>query len=49
MEGDKSIVPADFLIKEDGSIHTAFYGNHIGDHLPIENIPIFEWEFMKND
>ena len=38
MEGDKSIVPADFLIKEDGTIHTAFYGNHIGDHLPIEDI-----------
>jgi len=41
MEGDKSIVPADFLINEDGTIYTAFYGHHIGDHLPIEKINQF--------
>jgi peroxiredoxin len=41
MEDDKSIIPADFLINDDGTIHTAFYGNHIGDHLPIEKINRF--------
>jgi len=41
MEGNKAIVPADFLINNDGTIHTAFYGKHIGDHLPIEKIDRF--------
>ncbi len=44
MEGDKAIVPADFLINEDGTIHTAYYGNNIGDHIPIELIN----EFIHN-
>ena len=41
MEGDLAMVPADFLIDEDGSIHTAYYGKNIGDHIPIEQIKSF--------
>ena len=41
MEGDKAIVPADFLINPDGTIHTAYYGKNIGDHLLISNISSF--------
>ncbi|MDO3385859.1 redoxin domain-containing protein [Gilvimarinus sp. SDUM040013] len=31
-------VPADFLIDENGRIHTAYYGKDIGDHLPLETV-----------
>lgn len=41
MEGDKTLVPADFLIDEDLKIHTAYYGSNIGDHLPIAAIREF--------
>ncbi len=41
MEGDIAIVPADFLIDERGTIVTAYYGKHIGDHVPIEEIEQF--------
>lgn len=41
MEGDKAIVPADFLINPNGTIHTAYYGKNIGDHLLISNIRSF--------
>ena len=41
MEGDKAIVPADFLINPDGTIHTAYYGKNIGDHLLMNNIRSF--------
>jgi len=41
IEGDKAIVPADFLINPDGTIHTAYYGKNIGDHLKIKNIRSF--------
>lgn len=47
MEGDKTMVPADFLINGDGTIHTAYYGKNIGDHIPLEEIHRFldnhEW------
>lgn len=38
MDGDKARIPADFLIGPDLIIHTAYYGNDIGDHLPLPNI-----------
>ena len=41
MEGNKTLVPADFLINPDGTIHTAFYGKDISDHLPLEAIYAF--------
>ncbi len=34
VEGELLQVPAQFLIREDGVLHTAFYGEHIGDHIP---------------
>ncbi|XKT74742.1 MAG: peroxiredoxin-like family protein [Patescibacteria group bacterium UBA2163] len=42
-EGDKKLVPADFLIDEKGVVHTAYYGKDISDHLPLEQIE----EFLK--
>jgi len=41
MEGDWAMVPADFLIDEHGSIHTAYYGKNIGDHLDFQHILSF--------
>lgn len=38
IDGDKNIVPADFLIDEEGVVRVAYYGKDIGDHLPIERI-----------
>jgi len=40
-DGDKALVPADFLIDRNGIIQTAFYGRHIGDHIPLEKIDRF--------
>lgn len=40
-DGKKALVPADFLIDPAGIIQTAFYGRHIGDHVPVETIEIF--------
>jgi thioredoxin-dependent peroxiredoxin len=41
MEGEVNQVPADFLIDENGRLHTAFYGADIGDHLALELIEAF--------
>ena len=41
MEGDKNMVPADFLIDENGVIHTAYYGKDISDHLDLQTIQAF--------
>lgn len=41
MEGKKNIIPADFLIDENGIIQAAYYGKHIGDHIPINVIESF--------
>ncbi|MFQ6607400.1 MAG: peroxiredoxin family protein [Fidelibacterota bacterium] len=41
MEGDKAILPADFLIDRRGVISTAFYGGHLGDHINISKIESF--------
>ena len=41
MEGERALIPADFLIGPDLTIKKAFYGEHAGDHLPIEDIELF--------
>ena len=40
-DGTKDRIGADFLISEDGTIHTAYYGSYIGDHLPVSEIKQF--------
>lgn len=41
VDGDKNLVPADFLIGPDQTIQRAYYGKHVGDHLPIAEIEQF--------
>lgn len=41
MDGDWTMLPADFLIGPDLRIADVFYGRHIGDHIPIERIERF--------
>jgi hypothetical protein len=41
MEGDKALIPADFLVGPDLIIEQAYYGNDIGDHLPLPEIDSF--------
>lgn len=38
-------MPADFLVTPDGRIHTAFYSELVGEHLPFETIEhaLSEW------
>lgn len=36
-----NIVPADFLIDEDGRIAEAYYGRDAGDHIPFQRIEAF--------
>jgi thioredoxin-dependent peroxiredoxin len=38
MEGTKTQLPADFLIGPNGQVLASYYGQDIGDHLPIETI-----------
>ncbi len=38
MEGQKAMIPADFLIGPDLKVQIAYYGGDIGDHLPIQRI-----------
>lgn len=38
MEGDKLLHPADFVIGPDQKVETAYYGKHIGDHLPLSDL-----------
>lgn len=40
-DGTKNLIPADFLILPDQTIHTAFYGNDISEHIPFEQIDAF--------
>lgn len=37
-DGNLSRLPADFLIDENGILTTVYYGQNVGDHLPIEKI-----------
>lgn len=38
MEGEKAMVPADFLVGPDLVVGRAYYGSDIGDHIPIRDI-----------
>lgn len=38
LEGNKALIPADFLIGPDQQVIRAYYGKDIGDHLPIKEI-----------
>ena len=40
-EGIQNLHPADFLISPDQTIHTAYYGRDISDHIPFEQIDRF--------
>ncbi|MBI1425762.1 MAG: redoxin domain-containing protein [Gammaproteobacteria bacterium] len=48
MDGDWAMVPADFLIGPDLRVVDAFYGNHIGDHMPMDRIAHFLREGNSN-
>ncbi|MBI4945818.1 MAG: redoxin domain-containing protein [Bacteroidetes bacterium] len=37
-DGHLNRIGADFLIDENGIIHTAYYGKFVGDHLPVDEI-----------
>lgn len=39
--GSAKIIPADFLFNPDQTVHTAFYGRDISEHLPISVIKAF--------
>ena len=39
--GSSKIIPADFLVNPDQTVHTAFYGTDISEHLPIKRIQAF--------
>lgn len=41
MEGDVNMVPADFLIDEEGRIGLAYYGRDISDHLDVAEVERF--------
>lgn len=36
-----NLMPADFLIDEEGNISEAYYGKDAGDHIPFERIELF--------
>ena len=38
---DSQILPADFLIDEEGEIVATYYGEDIGDHIPMEKLMLF--------
>jgi peroxiredoxin len=38
IEGEINRIPADFIIDTDSKIIKAYYGNDIGDHLPLADI-----------
>jgi peroxiredoxin len=40
-DGDTHLLPADFLIDEQGNIATAYYAKDISDHLKVEEIKKF--------
>ncbi|MFY8000411.1 MAG: redoxin domain-containing protein [Candidatus Kapaibacteriota bacterium] len=40
-DGSMTRIGADFLIDERGFVHTAHYGSHLGDHLPVEAVSRF--------
>ncbi|MFP4496758.1 MAG: redoxin domain-containing protein [Vulcanimicrobiota bacterium] len=40
-EGDLATIPADFLINENFVVEEAYYGEDIGDNIPIDDIKTF--------
>ncbi len=40
-DGEMNQLPADFLINPDFTIHQAYYGEHIGDHIGFADIEQF--------
>jgi hypothetical protein len=36
-----SLLPADFLIDEQGRLQEAYYGRDAGDHIPMERVELF--------
>jgi peroxiredoxin len=44
IDGELGQIPAEFLIREDGVIHTAFYGTHVADHIPWWQVERFMGE-----
>lgn len=41
IDGDMNLIPADFLINPDLTLYQAYYGAHIGDHIPFADIEKF--------
>ena len=41
IDGELNQLPAHILINEDGKIHQSYYGRHIADHIPWEDIESF--------
>lgn len=41
-----NIMPADFLIDENGKIVEAYYGKDAGDHIPMVNVEAFLAKYM---
>ena len=40
-DATKDLIPADFFINEDFTVHTAHYGKHANDHLSIDDVLAF--------
>ncbi len=41
IDGDPTLVPADFLLGAGPTVRVAYYGADIGDHLPLSRIKAF--------
>jgi peroxiredoxin len=41
VDGPIDRMPAHFLVREDGTIHTAYYSKHAADHIPWEMVNAF--------
>jgi peroxiredoxin len=46
-EGNKLIMPAEFLVDREGVIRTVYYGKDEGDHMPFETIKEFALSQQK--
>ena len=44
IDGDSTLLPADFLILPDLTLHTTYYATDIGDHLPLQRVLAFARE-----
>ena len=45
--GNRFLYPADFLINEDHTIHTAYYANNIASHLSLKAVRMFTRKYKK--